>query len=77
MSVCAGTLPAKKACGDGRTLVVEYKGQHIKHDPKEIKKVQVGKLWQTVSDGQGVFVQVEIEVEGFSMRDQIAKAIGR
>lgn len=61
---------------DGRTLVVEYKGQHIKNDPKEIKKVQVGKLWQTVSKGRGVFVQVEVEVDGLNMREQITKAIG-
>jgi type III restriction enzyme len=59
----------------GRTLVVEYKGQHIKHDPKEIKKVQVGKLWQTVSKKQGVFVQVEVDKDGLNMRGQIAKAI--
>lgn len=61
---------------DGRTLVVEYKGQHIKHDPKEVKKVQVGNLWQTASKGRGIFVQVEKEVNGLSMRDQLAKAIG-
>ena len=60
---------------DGRTLVVEYKGQHIKHDPKEVKKVQVGKLWQAVSEKRGVFVQVEVEKGGLNMREQIAKAI--
>jgi type III restriction enzyme len=62
---------------DWRTLVVEYKGQHIKHDLKEIKKVQVGKLWQSVSNRQAVFVQVEVEVAGLNMRDQMAKAIAR
>ena len=60
---------------DGRTLVVEYKGQHIKHDPKEVKKVQVGKLWEAVSGGQGVFVLVEAEVDVLDMREQITKAI--
>ena len=62
---------------DGRTLVVEYKGQHIKHDPKEVKKVQIGSLWERVSEKKGVFVQVEVERDGLNMREQIAKAIER
>lgn len=61
---------------DGRILVVEYKGKHLKHDPKEVKKAQVGKLWESVSEGRGVFVQVEVELDGLNMREQLMRAIG-
>ena len=60
---------------DGRILVVEYKGKHLKHDPREMKKAQVGKLWESVSKSRGVFVQVEVELDGLNMREQLTRAI--
>ncbi|MEP5151918.1 MAG: restriction endonuclease subunit R, partial [Planktotalea sp.] len=33
---------------DGRVLVVEFKGKHLKHDPKEVTKGQVRKRWENV-----------------------------
>lgn len=43
---------------DGRIVIVEYKGPHIAHDPKELHKDDVGKLWAARSDGKCVFVRV-------------------
>lgn len=61
---------------DGRTLVVEYKGQRGKSDPKEIEALNIGKKWEAVSLGGAIYCRVEKELDGLSMRDQIQRAIG-
>lgn len=43
---------------DGRTVIVEYKGPHLAHDPKELHKEAVGKLWEARSAGKCLFVRV-------------------
>ena len=60
---------------DGRTLVVEYKGQRGKSDPKEIESLNIGKRWQAVSGGKAIYCRVEFELEGLDMRGQILRAI--
>ncbi len=40
---------------DGRILVVEYKGAHLRNQPSEIEKDEVGRLWARQSDGKCVF----------------------
>jgi len=60
---------------DGRTLVVEYKGQRGKSDPKEIESLNIGKKWQAVSDNKAVYCRVELELDGLDMRGQIMRAI--
>lgn len=59
---------------DGRTLVVEYKGDHLVKDAAE--KRAIGELWQSASHGRGVYVFARKEVAGKAVRDQIREAIG-
>jgi type III restriction enzyme len=60
---------------DGRTLVVEYKGQRGKSDPKEIEALNIGKKWQAVSGGKAIYCRVEKELDGLDMRGQILRSI--
>ena len=61
---------------DGRLLVVEYKGEHLRSVPKEIEKAQVGRLWAECSGGRGGFAIVfELEA-GKNMTQQIDAALG-
>ncbi|MEP0520387.1 MAG: DEAD/DEAH box helicase family protein [Hyphomicrobiales bacterium] len=60
---------------DGRTLVVEYKGDHLKNDPEQIAKVTIGELWQRQSGGNAVFRQVVREDDNMDMRQQMIHAI--
>jgi type III restriction enzyme len=41
---------------DGRILVIEYKGEHLRNVPKEIEKDQVGRLWAEKSGGRCLFL---------------------
>jgi hypothetical protein len=58
-------------------LVVEYKGQRGKSDPKEIESLNIGKMWQAVSGERAIYCRVEVELDGLDMRGQILKAIQR
>ncbi|MCF7700921.1 hypothetical protein [Loktanella sp. M215] len=60
---------------DRRALVVEYKGQRGKSDPKEIESRNIGKKWQAVSGGKAIYCRVEKELDGLDMREQILRAI--
>jgi type III restriction enzyme len=60
---------------DGRALVVEYKGQHGKSDPKQIEALNIGKMWEAVSGGKAIYCRVEKELDGLDMRGQILRAI--
>ena len=40
---------------DGRILVVEYKGEHLRQMQSEIEKEQVGRLWAEKSEGKCLF----------------------
>lgn len=60
---------------DGRALVVEYKGQRGKSDPKEIEALTIGTKWQGVSGGKTIYCRVEKELDGLDMRGQILRAI--
>ncbi len=56
---------------DGRLLVVEYKGAHIADGPDTAEKRTIGALWQRKSDGQGLFIVVEKDVNGKDVRRQL------
>ena len=43
---------------DHRFFVVEYKGEHLRHDPGTIEKTAVGKLWAQLSGGRCVYATV-------------------
>jgi type III restriction enzyme len=45
-------------CSDGRTLVVEYKGEHLMEGPDATEKKNVGEVWAQRSGGHGLFAMV-------------------
>lgn len=56
---------------DGRLLVVEYKGEHLRAVPKEIEKGEVGRLWASNSNGRALFAMVFKIEAGMDMRQQL------
>lgn len=60
---------------DGRIAVIEYKGAHLRNDPQEIEKRQVGELWAAKSGGKCIFRFVYIEDDGKSMATQVDEAL--
>lgn len=60
---------------DGRLLVVEYKGAHIAEGSETAEKRAIGELWQRKSNGKGIFVMVEKNIDGRDMRQQLLGAI--
>jgi type III restriction enzyme len=63
---------------DGRTLVVEYKGALLAgsgNDDTNEKRL-VGELWERKSNGQGLFIVVERELDGMDMRAQLMRKLG-
>ena len=62
---------------DGRLLVVEYKGAYIAGGPDTAEKRTIGELWERNSDGKGLFLIVEKEVDGMDMRRQLVQKTER
>lgn len=60
---------------DGRLLVVEYKGEHLRTVPKEIEKGEVGRLWADRSSGRALFAMVFKVEGGMDMRQQLDAAL--
>lgn len=58
---------------DGRIAVIEYKGAHLRNDPYEIEKRQVGELWAASSGGKCVFSFVYLEEGGLNIEAQLDK----
>ncbi len=56
---------------DGRIAVIEYKGGHLRNDPDEIEKRQVGELWAAKSDGKCLFRFVYLDDNGVGMEAQV------
>lgn len=63
---------------DGRFFIVEYKGALLAgagvDDTNE--KRAIGRLWESRSDGKGLFLVVEKEVAGRDMRTQMLDRVG-
>ena len=57
--------------GDGRLFVAEYKGEHLRHLPREIEKGQVGRVWAESSGGKAVFAMLFKQERGMDLRRQI------
>jgi type III restriction enzyme len=62
---------------DGRLLVAEYKGEHLRGVPKEIEKGQVGRLWAERSSGRCVFAMLFKLDAGLNVTQQIDAATAR
>ncbi|PQZ47121.1 restriction endonuclease subunit R [Ochrobactrum sp. MYb15] len=56
---------------DGRTLIVEYKGAHLSDTADTDEKRTIGELWERQSEGQGLFLIVEKQVNGQDVRGQM------
>lgn len=61
---------------DGRLLVVEYKGAHLADSSDTNEKRTIGRLWETKSEGKGLFAVVEKQVDGKDVRAQLIDKIG-
>lgn len=63
---------------DGRTLVVEYKGEIYKTNDDSKEKRLVGALWERLTEGKGLFLMaVEKDEQGRGVAEQLrAKIVG-
>ena len=62
---------------DGRILVVEYKGKHLIDNADTREKKQIGELWQSKSNGKGLFLMAEKVRDGMTTAEQINEVIGK
>ncbi len=62
---------------DGRLLVVEYKGAHLADGADAAEKSAVGELWERASQGRGLFLVVEKEIDGKDPRAQLTEKLER
>ena len=60
---------------DGRLAVIEYKGEHLRNDPYEIEKRQVGELWAARTGGRCVFRFVYQNDRGLDIQGQLDRAV--
>ena len=60
---------------DGRFFVVEYKGEHIAEGSDTREKRTVGELWERHSNGDGLFLVVEKQLDGLDMRGQLREKV--
>jgi type III restriction enzyme len=61
---------------DGRTFVVEYKGEHLMSTPETLEKQNIGEHWAETGNGKHIFLMaVKKDAHGRPMDRQIAEAI--
>jgi type III restriction enzyme len=56
---------------DGRVLVAEYKGEHLRTAPREIEKREVGLRWAERSGGRAVFAMLFKQERGMNVAQQL------
>jgi type III restriction enzyme len=56
---------------NGRTLVVEYKGEHLLSNPDTLAKIAIGDLWERSSE-KALFLVAVKDKDGLTMREQLA-----
>lgn len=61
---------------DGRILVVEYKGGLTAQSDDTKEKALIGELWESQTDGKGLFMIAEKNKLGLDTSEQIRKKIG-
>ena len=62
---------------DGRLFVAEYKGEQLRHMPREIEKGQVGRVWAEASGSKTVFAMLFKQERGMDLRQQIDAVLHR
>lgn len=60
---------------DGRIMVIEYKGAHLIDNADTKEKSTIGSLWESKSEGKGLFIIVEKNKNGLTMSEQIENKI--
>jgi type III restriction enzyme len=61
---------------DGRLLVVEYKGEPYVTNDDSREKTNVGELWASKSNGQGLFLMAQSQdPSGRNLNEQIAAVL--
>jgi type III restriction enzyme len=61
---------------DGRTLVVEYKGEDRATNDDSKEKAVIGEIWAKLSGGKGLFLLAVKSQDGKSVAEQIKDKIG-
>jgi type III restriction enzyme len=62
--------------GDGRVLVLEYKGAHLADTADTKEKTNVGELWAARSQGKSCFLMAQAQdSQGRRIRDQIRRVL--
>lgn len=61
---------------DGRVLVAEYKGDHLRALPHEIEKAQVGRVWAERSSGRALFAMLFRQERGMNVTQQLDAVVG-
>jgi len=56
--------------------VIEYKGGHLRNDPQEIEKRQVGELWAAKSGVKCLFRFVYLDDSAVGMEAQVNAILG-
>tara|TARA_R100000687_G_scaffold80529_1_gene76174 strand:- start:138 stop:1073 length:936 start_codon:yes stop_codon:yes gene_type:complete len=59
---------------DGRTLVVEYKGEHLLSKPDTLAKIAIGQLWERSSE-KALFLLAVKNKDGLTMREQLVSKL--
>lgn len=60
---------------DGQLFVAEYKGEHLRHLPREIEKGQVGRVWAESSGGKAIFAMLYKLDRGMNVNQQLDEAV--
>ncbi len=56
---------------DGRIAVLEYKGEHLKTDPYEIEKREIGRVWGQASGGRALYGWLLKQKDGLGVAQQL------
>jgi len=60
---------------DGRILVVEYKGEHLKNSPDTVEKTAIGRTWANAS-GNLFLMAFKQDDQGRDVAAQVRRVLG-
>ena len=60
---------------NGKILVVEYKGAHMRENPREQRKFEIGRLWESESGGTAFFLMPSPTDDAPSVEEQIKEKL--
>ncbi len=62
---------------DNRFFIVEYKGRHLLSNDDTKEKENIGLLWETLSEGKGLFLIASKGKDGKTIEQQIREKVRR